>query len=191
MALMLLVVITICVIIIVSVIGYTEVKRKEKESTYTEKFYSSEELKLKLKQYSVNCRVDKKDYYLGIAEAVAKRSNCLSKRYGAIIVKNDEIISTGYNGSPRGEDNCCDLKICSRKIEGGHYANDGNYSSCCSVHAEQNAIISASRKDMIDATLYLYGEKSDGMFWRSLHNPEPCPICDRMIRNAGIIKVIS
>lgn len=143
-------------------------------------------------------RISKEEYYLGIAQAVSRRSTCLSKRYGAVIVNNDEIIATGYNGSPRDTINCCDMNRCSRKEEGGHYANDGDYNSCCSVHAEQNAIISASRKDMIGATLYLYGGKDhyDEQFgityldW-PIQNPEPCPICKRMIKNAGICSVIT
>lgn len=140
-------------------------------------------------------RISKDKYYLNIARAVSQRSTCLSKKYGCVIVKNDEIIATGYNGSPRSEVNCCDIGKCARKKEGGHYANDGNYDSCCSVHAEQNAIISASRRDMMGATLYLYGEKYfDGKQlynWTTIENPEPCPICKRMIKNAGIKEIVT
>ena len=93
-------------------------------------------------------------------------------------MKNDEIVSTGYNGSPRGCVNCCDVGICKRV---GHAHNDGDYNSCESVHAEMNAIISASRSEMIGATLYLYGQEN-GRTIRA----EPCPICSRMIRNSGI-----
>lgn len=141
-------------------------------------------------------RISKDEYYLNIARAVSQRSTCLSKRYGCVIVKNDEIIATGYNGSPRGEVNCCDIGKCARKKEGGHYANDGNYDSCCSVHAEQNAIISASRKDMIGSTLYLWGGKEkyiDGINYLDypLDKVEPCPICKRMIKNAGIKEIVT
>lgn len=139
-------------------------------------------------------RIDKKDYYLGIALAVSKRSPCLRRRYGCIIVKNDEIIATGYNGSPRGELNCCDCyEECPRKDK-PH--NSGDYSDCISVHAEQNAMLSAARKDMIGATMYLAGE--DNYFnhkkvklWDKLKDIKPCPICERMIKNAGIKEVIT
>lgn len=139
-------------------------------------------------------RMSKEKYYLGIAEAVSKRSTCLKKHYGCVIVKNDEIIATGYNGSPRGSHNCCDVGKCLRYEEGNHHANDGDYNTCQSVHAEQNAIISASRKDMIGSRLYLYGEEYDDWEfmagWKRIENPTPCPICMRMIKNAGIREVI-
>ena len=128
-------------------------------------------------------RPSKDMYYLGIAKAVSKRSTCLKRQYGAVIVNNDEIISTGYNGNPRGLNNCIDLGFCSR-LDKPH--NSGDYSDCGSVHAEQNAMLSASRKDMLGATLYLYGEE-DG---KSII-AEPCPICQRMIINAGIKHVVS
>ena len=91
-------------------------------------------------------RIGKDEYYLGIAKAVSKRSTCLRRRYGCVIVKNDEIIATGYNGSPRGETNCCESGKCYRE---GMSHNHGDYSECCSVHAEQNAMLSASREEMI------------------------------------------
>lgn len=121
------------------------------------------------------------EYYLGIAAAVSKRSTCKRRQYGAVIVKNDEIIATGYNGSPRGEANCCDGSTCKRL---GHEHNDGDYGDCESVHAEMNAMISAARKDMIGSTLYLYGEENGKVI-----AAEPCPICRRMMKNAGIAKV--
>lgn len=121
------------------------------------------------------------EYYLGIAAAVSKRSTCKRRQYGAVIVKNDEIIATGYNGSPRGEANCCDGAACKRI---GHKHNDGDYGDCESVHAEMNAMISAARKDMIGSTLYLYGEENGKVI-----AAEPCPICRRMMKNAGIAKV--
>lgn len=127
-------------------------------------------------------RPTKNEYYLQIAKAVSRRSTCLRRQYGAVIVNNDEIISTGYNGSPRGEENCCDTGICYRV---GHAHNDGDYASCCSVHAEMNAIISASRAEMLGATLYLYGEENG-----KLIAAEPCPICQRLINNAGIKEVV-
>lgn len=142
-------------------------------------------------------RVTKNEYYIGIAEAVSKRSTCLKRRYGCIIVKNDEIISTGYNGSPRGSVNCCDVGQCKRLNKP---SNSGDYSDCHSVHAEQNAMLSAARKDMIGSVMYLYGEEfkvindfclGNVESWVKINNPEPCPICKRMIENAGIIKVIT
>ena len=126
-------------------------------------------------------RIDKDTYYLNIAKAVAERSTCLRRNYGAIIVKNDEVIATGYNGSARGESNCCDIyKSCPRKNK-PH--NSGDYSDCPAVHAEMNAIISAARKDMIGSTIYLVGVESDGT---KIKDIEPCPICKRLIKNAGI-----
>lgn len=126
-------------------------------------------------------RPDKDSYYLSIASTVAMRSTCLRRQYGAVIVKNDEIIATGYNGAPRGELNCCDVGECKRI---GHAHNDGNYAECHSVHAEMNAIISAARNEMIGATLYLTGFQ-DGKRIKA----EPCPVCARMIQNAGISAV--
>lgn len=128
-------------------------------------------------------RLSKKEYYLNIAKAVSERSTCLRRRYGAVIVKNDEIIATGYNGSPRGEFNCCEVGICKRDLAGAKH-NDGHYDDCNSVHAEMNAIISAARKDMIDSTLYLYGY--DLKEHKDIEHAEPCPICARLIRNAGL-----
>lgn len=127
-------------------------------------------------------RISKDDYYLGIAAAVAKRSTCMRRQYGAVIVSNDEIVSTGYNGAPRGEIQCCDTGTCMR-VNNQH--NDGDYSKCKSVHAEMNAIISASRSEMIGSTLYLYGTQ-DGIAIDS----KPCPVCERLIKNAGISRVV-
>jgi dCMP deaminase len=107
----------------------------------------------------------------------------MRRQYGAVIVNRDEIVSTGYNGSPRGERNCCDVGICYRI---GHAHNDGNYDSCCSVHAEMNAIISASRAEMLGATLYLAGFENGEEILAT-----PCPVCDRLIKNAGIKEVIT
>lgn len=127
-------------------------------------------------------RMSSDEYYLNIAKAVAGRSTCLRRQYGAVIVKNDEIVSTGYNGSPRGEINCCDTGICKRI---GHKHNDGDYADCESVHAEQNCIISASRSEMLGSTLYLAGFENGQVM-----AAEPCPICARMIKNAGIANVV-
>jgi len=132
-------------------------------------------------------RIDKTNYYLDIAEAVIKRGTCLRRNYGAIIVKNDEIISTGYTGSVRGQVNCCDKGTCKRtdlNIPSGE-----RYELCMSVHAEQNAIISAARKDMIGSTLYLVGMTfTNGLY---VGGTRPCLMCERFIINAGIVKVIS
>ena len=134
-------------------------------------------------------RISKDQYYLDIALAVSKRSNCLRRHYGAIIVKNDEIIATGYNGSPRGELNCCDIGICKRQ-DAERYCS---YEECLSVHAEQNAIISASRRDMLGSTLYLSCENLTGDSWTTdlSNDVKPCPLCERMIKNSGISKVIT
>jgi len=131
-------------------------------------------------------RTDKPNYYLDIADAVLERSTCLRRKYGAIIVRSDEIISTGYNGAPRGRQNCTDLGRCTReelRIPSGE-----RYELCRSVHAEANAIISASRRDMLGATLYLAGR--DARTGALLHDTTSCSMCRRMIINAGISRVI-
>ena len=127
-------------------------------------------------------RRDKQNYYLDIAESVLERSTCIRRQFGAVIVTNDEIISTGYNGAPRGRKNCVDLGYCMReKLE---IPRGERYEMCRSVHAEQNAIISASRRDLIDATIYLVGkEVSTGEY---VPKPAPCMFCKRFIINAGI-----
>lgn len=129
-------------------------------------------------------RATKTEYYLNIAKAVSKRSTCLRRQYGAVIVNNDEIIATGYNGSPRGEQNCCDTGKCNRV---GREHNDGNYADCPSVHAEMNAIISASRQELIGSKLYLAGFENG----KEIKIPLPCPICRRLIKNSGIDDVIT
>lgn len=131
-------------------------------------------------------RVDKTNYYLDVAEVVSTRGTCLKNNYGSVIVKNDEIISTGYTGSPRGNNNCCDLGYCNRKENN---AQSGlGYELCPSVHSEQNAIISASRQEMIGATLYLVGVNIRNHEYKE--NAEPCMFCKRAIMNAGIEKVV-
>ena len=125
----------------------------------------------------------KDEYDLVIALAVAKRSACLKKQCGAVIVKNDEIVSTGYNGNCRGEPHCvkCSKIDCDK--------DEAEYSTCKSVHAEMNAIISASRNEMLGATLYLAGYiTSTG---EENLNVEPCEICLRLIKNAGIDRVVT
>ena len=131
-------------------------------------------------------RRDKRNYYLDIADTVALRSTCLRKRYGAIIVNHDEIISTGYNGAPRGRKNCVDLGYCTR--ENLSIPSGERYELCRSVHAEANAIISASRRETIGGTLYLAGR--DGLTGDLVATTTPCSMCRRMIINAGINYVI-
>lgn len=127
-------------------------------------------------------RRDKLNYYLDIAETVLNRGTCLRRNYGAVIVKHDEIISTGYTGAPRGRKNCSDLGYCLRTEM--HIPSGTNYELCRSVHAEANAIISASRSDMIDSTIFLVGkEYSSGKY---VENTDSCIMCKRMIINAGI-----
>ena len=131
-------------------------------------------------------RTDRENYYLDIADAVLQRSTCLRRKYGAIIVRNDEIISTGYNGAPRGRKNCTDLNFCMReKLE---IPSGQRYELCRSVHAEANAIISASRRDMIGATIYLVGR--DAKTNELLHNTTSCSMCKRQIINAGIDHIV-
>lgn len=132
-------------------------------------------------------RISKTKYYLGIAEAVARRSTCLRRQYGAIVVKNDEIIATGYNGAPRGVANCYDVGRCWR--EENDIPHGERYETCLAVHAEQNALLSASRRDMIGATLYLAGFENGERISGGL--VKPCKICERMIINSGIKQVIT
>ena len=131
-------------------------------------------------------RTDKENYYLDIAETVLERSTCLRRCYGAIIVNNDEIVSSGYNGAPRGRKNCIDCGICIR--EELHIPRGERYEMCRSVHAEANAIISAARKEMIGASLYLVGR--DAKTGRYVEQASSCPMCKRMVINAGITRVV-
>lgn len=131
-------------------------------------------------------RTDKINYYLDIAETVIERGTCLRRNFGAIIVKNDQIVSTGYTGAPRGRKNCCDLGVCIRMEK--NVPRGERYELCRSVHAEANAIIAASRDQMIGAVLYLVGkEMPTGEY---VQNTNSCSMCKRMIINAGIEKVI-
>lgn len=131
-------------------------------------------------------RISKENYYLDIAETVLERATCLRRIYGAIIVKNDEIISTGYNGAPRGRKNCVDMGFCTR--EAMQVPRGQRYELCRSVHAEANAIISASRRDMVGSTLYLVGR--DGRTGALLDDATSCAMCRRQVINAGISKVV-
>lgn len=127
-------------------------------------------------------RVGKDAYYLKIAEAVALRSTCIRRQYGAVVVKDDRIVSTGYNGSARGEDNCCDLKECWREAHGIPHGQQ--YEKCVAVHAEDNAISQAGR-ETIGAVLYLAGFENGNII-----TARPCLMCERKIKNAGITKVV-
>lgn len=131
-------------------------------------------------------RRDKINYYLDIAETVLERGTCLRRNYGSIIVKNDEIISTGYTGAPRGRRNCIDLGFCMR--EKLNVPRGERYELCRSVHSEANAIISAPRNEMIGSTLYLAGK--DAKTGELVENASSCAMCKRMILNAGIEKVV-
>lgn len=132
-------------------------------------------------------RIDKINYYLNIAKAVADRSTCLRKKSGAVIVNKDEIISTGYSGAPRGRENCIDLGYCCKKKYFPDVRHAG-YDACRSVHAEQNALISASRKNMLGATLYLVQYRTDTGEYEE--NSGCCQMCRKMIINSGIEQVV-
>lgn len=125
-------------------------------------------------------RPSKIDYYLNIAAGVASRSTCLRRQYGAVIVKNDRIVSTGYNGAARGCPNCCDTGECYR--EAHDIPHGEQYEKCQAVHAEANAIIAASKEEMDGAILYLAGFEHGIRMPR----PEPCEMCNRLILNSGI-----
>lgn len=131
-------------------------------------------------------RKSKENYYLDLAEVVAQRCTCLRRHYGAIIVKNDEVISTGYVGAPRGRKNCSDIGYCIR--EKMNIPRGERYELCRSVHAEANAIICASRNDMLGSTLYLVGiEVLTGEY---VVDACSCSMCKRLIINSGIIEVV-
>lgn len=131
-------------------------------------------------------KFNKHNYYLDVAEVIAKNKRCIRRNYGAIIVKNDQILATGYNGAPRQSMNCTDIKKCKRQQL--NLKSGSNYELCRSVHAEQNCIINASRDEMMGSTLYLVGKeyKTD----EYIRNIDCCSICKRMIINAGISLVI-
>jgi dCMP deaminase len=131
-------------------------------------------------------RRDKNNYYLDIAETVLERGTCLRRNFGAIIVKNDEIVATGYTGAPRQRKNCIDLGFCRR--EQLNIPRGERYELCRSVHAEANCIISASRESMLGGTLYLAGR--DARTGELVENASSCAMCKRMIINAGIANVV-
>lgn len=150
-------------------------------------------------------RPDKDTYYLDIALAVSKRSTCLRRHYGCVIVKDDIIIATGYNGNPRSEENCCDCGVCKR----ANAERYSGYESCNAVHAEQNALIAASRDRLIGSTVYLACENYESInfdmverelavtesvndcVWVEDVNPVPCNICANMLKNAGVVRVVN
>lgn len=131
-------------------------------------------------------RVDKENYYLDIAETVIERGTCLRRNFGAIIVRHDEIVSTGYTGAPRGRKNCSDLGFCMRDKLG--IPRGERYEMCRSVHAEANCIISASRRDIIGGTLYLVGR--DAKTGELVEDANSCAMCKRLIINSGLEKVV-
>ena len=130
-------------------------------------------------------RISKMDTYLNCAETFAYRSTCMKRKYGAVIVKDDVVISTGYNGSPRGFENCCDIGKCPR-MERNMHQGEG-YGICRGIHAEANALLNCSRQQTIDADLYLVGINP---LDNSIHKAKPCPLCARSIIQAGINNVI-
>ncbi|MBO5145389.1 MAG: cytidine deaminase [Lachnospiraceae bacterium] len=131
-----------------------------------------------------NRRISKTDAYLNCAENFAYRSTCIKRKYGAVIVKDDAVISTGYNGSPRGFENCCDIGECPR-IRLGMHQGEG-YAICRAVHAEANALLNCSREQTLGADLYLAGINPSDL---SVHKAKPCPLCARMMIQAGIRNV--
>ena len=138
-------------------------------------------------------RISKDEYYLNIAKAVSARSTCLKRHYGAVIVNNDQIVATGYNGAARHEQNCCDIHEHCPRYNAPH--NQGNYTDCPAVHAEQNALLSAARSEVVGGTLYLSGYsieyKEDGTLVKhELKETSPCLICSRLIKNSGIKRIV-
>lgn len=134
---------------------------------------------------SHKARVSKQEYYLQLAETASMRSTCLRRQYGAVIINNDEVISTGYNGSARGEQNCIDKQYCER--EALNIPKGERYELCVAVHGEQNAIISASREKMLGGTMYIVGKE---VLTGEYADGRPCLICSRMIKNAGLKEVV-
>lgn len=132
----------------------------------------------------MNIRPDWDNYFIEIAKAVSTRSTCMRRQYGAVIVKDRVIISTGYNGSPRGMENCVDIETCIRKEQ--NIPSGERYELCEAVHAEQNAIINGPPDRMKGSVIYIAGFEED----KSLAGGKPCKLCDRMIRNAQITKIV-
>ena len=131
-------------------------------------------------------RIDKENYYLDIAQTVLERSTCLRRRYGAIIVQHDEIVSSGYNGAPRGRKNCADLGCCTRETL--NIPSGERYELCRSVHAEANAIISAARREVLGATMYMVGREA--RTGELIQDATSCSMCRRLIINAGIARLV-
>ncbi len=132
-----------------------------------------------------NKRISKINTYLNVAEVFAYRSTCIKRKYGAVIVKNDVVISTGYNGSPRGYENCCDIGECPRiKLE--MHQGEG-YDICRAIHAEQNALLNCSREQTMGADIYLTSINPED---NTIHPAKPCPLCARFLLQAGIKNVI-
>lgn len=131
-------------------------------------------------------RVSKENYYLDIAQTVSERSTCLRRRFGAIIVRNDTIISTGYNGAPRGRANCNELGNCYRETM--NIPRGERYELCRSVHAEANAIIAAPREQMLGATLFLCC--TDPVTGQIMPGTSSCMMCKKLVINAGIERVV-
>lgn len=129
-------------------------------------------------------RVSKIDTYLNCAEVFAHRSTCIKRKYGAVIVKDDVVISTGYNGAPRGFENCCDIGSCPRMDRNMHQGE--GYGICRAIHAEENALLNCSRQQTMGADLYLVGVNPKD---NSIHEAKPCPLCARAIIQAGINNV--
>ena len=132
----------------------------------------------------MNIRPDWDNYFIEIAKVVSTRSTCMRRQYGAVIVKDRVIISTGYNGSPRGMENCVDIDTCIRKEQ--NIPSGERYELCEAVHAEQNAIINGPPDRMKGSVIYIAGFEED----KSLAGGKPCKLCDRMIRNAQITKIV-
>lgn len=135
-------------------------------------------------------RIDKDNYYMKIAESVAMRSNCLSAIYGCIIVKDDQIISTGYVGAPRKTKDCLDLDFCIRRKK--NIKSGTGYEMCRSVHAEMNAIINAARAgvSLLGGDMFLFTAKRVANDKVMSVKAYPCLLCKKMIINAGIRRFI-
>lgn len=131
-------------------------------------------------------RRDKANYYLDMAQVALERGTCLRRNFGAVIVRNDTVVSTGYTGAPRGRENCVDIGICIREKK--QIPRGTRYEFCRSVHAEANAIIAASREQMLGATLYLVGR--DMKTGEIMPDANSCAMCKRLIINAGIARVV-
>ncbi|NWF97595.1 MAG: cytidine deaminase [Nitrospirae bacterium] len=131
-----------------------------------------------------NLRPGWDEYFINIAKVVATRATCFRRKYGAVITKDNIIVSTGYNGAPAGMKDCLEVGKCTRKEL--QIPHGERYELCHSVHAEANAIIRASGEELNGATIYISGSDHDSAECLS----EPCMMCKRMILNARIKKVV-